>query len=300
MPANIGLITRILSAISHGVGVPADFLVKHLLSGGTSLGETMGKGLLHVGMELPGAATGLASEAAGLGAKGLGWLGGKGSQGEHLLGRRLAALPLAYYGGEAVSAPFSSNDTMQKMRENYWDSVAAGAGDQTASPAARTRDWLTTPVRAFLAGGETNSAVPNQLHGEADRLFKSLGAQPGRYIPGQGATNETLLGTRQAPLSNYQKAMQALALQAERKRNTQLSEAVAKDQPMQRAASQAQQKYQQAFPNAKIPGVGPAPEPSFSRLLGQGAAEAAGEEAASKTPGRTIGDRLQATLQAWQ
>lgn len=196
---------------------------------------------------------------------------------EHPIRRGVATPAALYYGGELASAPFAGDAVMQDKRENFWNSVAAGAGDQTASKAPRWLDWLLTPGRAYRAGGTTNASVPNKLHGDIDAkgAFTPKMTVPGKFTPGQGAENASQVGILKPGLSNYQKAQQALALRDERGREDLYRKMMQQDQPLQEQSRQSRKAFQEAFPNTKIPGVKPMSEPSFSELLGQGAAQAA-------------------------
>ena len=270
-------------------------LVK-LLHGGDVAGRFLGTKVLphlQAGGGLLRGAKGLASDVGQLGQKGLGMVTGKGMPskgllswaGEHPLRRGLALPAAAYYGGELASAPLASDGKMQGMRENYWDSVGAGAGGEGMSGHNRMMDWLMTPGRAFRAGGAENAGVPNKLNGGQDGAFHQTGSTPGKFTPGVGATNPTATGTMQPGVSNYQKAQQALSLQAERGRETQYGKARAADRPLQEQSEKAQEGFQHAFPGTKIPGVHEMGAPTFSELLGHGAASAAEPE---KKPLQTI------------
>jgi hypothetical protein len=270
------LLMRLGGAIGRGgdrlAGGFASHVAPKLMTGAGAAGhlaQGLGSDLAAGGRHAVDALRGTAGPTKGL----LPWLG------EHPVRRGVALPALGYYGAEMASAPMASDKTMEGKRENYWGSVAAGAGDPGSSGHNRMMDWLLTPGRAIRAGGATNSGVPNKLTGgEPGDLFHQTDMKPGKFGP-DGATNPTETGTINAPLSNFQRAQQAQSLQLERQREQGLNDYVDKvDQPMYRQSEEAQQHFQQAFPHTKIPGVQPIGKPTFSQLLGHGAASAATEE----------------------
>ena len=273
---------RLLTSLAKHIGGGADRLGAGIMSHVAPLLRS-GGGAIATG------AKNLAGDASQLGEKGLGLLTGKGMPSRGLgswvaehpvrrgVGGPLATLAGGYYGGELASAPFASDKTMQGKREAYWDSVGAGAGGPGMSGHDRMLDWLMTPGRALRAGGAENSGVANKLHGDTDRAFQPMGSKPGTFTPGEGATNPTAFGTMQPSLSNYQKAQQALSMQAERSNEHSYNDWRTKNAPQFAKADEAQKHYQEAFPGTKIPGAGQPGAPTFSQLLGHGAAGATPE-----------------------